>query len=128
MVIEALVIRSGVACRGGFVAYFNDMSLYSPDPAAMFSRAVAILVCADGRLLICPVDLTRPEEIPDRPAFRRISRAEFGARSTGALFARGCYFSIDTGELRGSYQISEDMISCDEFPNARAYRRYLLQK
>lgn len=126
--IDELIFSSGVSCRGGFIAYYNDMSLYCPDPAAMFRRSVAVLICGDGRLLILPVDLTRPEEIPERPAFRRISRAEFGARSTGALFAKGCYFSIETGPLKGSYQISDDLARTDEFPNARAYRRYLLQK
>lgn len=126
--IEALMIRSGVACCGGFVAYYNDMSVYAPDPALPFSRAVAILVCEDRRLLICPVDLTKPDEIPDRPAFVRISRSEFGSRSTGALIASGRYFSIRTGALAGSYQISDDMVINDVFPNARAYRRFLLMK
>ncbi len=126
--IEALMIRSGVACCGGFVAYYNDMSVYAPDPALPFSRAVGILVCSDHRLLICPVDLTKPEEIPDRPAFVRISRSDFGSRSTGALFASGRYFSIRTGTLAGSYQISDDLIMNEDFPNARAYRRFLLMK
>lgn len=126
--IEALMIRSGVACCGGFVAYYNDMSVYAPDPALPFSRAVAILVCADRQLLICPIDMTKPEEIPDRPPFVRISRSEFGARSTGALFASGRYFSIRSGPLTGSYQISDDMLINDDFPNARAYRRFLLMK
>lgn len=126
--IEALMIRCGAECRGGFVAYYNEMSLYSPDPAAMFSRAVAVLILCDHRLLITPIDLTKPDEIPDYPAFRRIERSEFGARSTGALFARGCYFSICSGELKGSYQISEDLFKTEEFPNARAYRRFLLMK
>ena len=126
--IEQLMIRSGVLCQGGFVAYYNDMSLYSPDPAAMFRRAIGLLVCADGRLLVCPVDLTQPDALPAQPVFRRISRAEFGSRSTGALFAKGCYFSIDTGDLRGSYQISDDRVVNETFPTARAYRRYLLQK
>lgn len=126
--IDELIFRSGVPCRGGFIAFYNEMSLYCPDPARMFSAAVAILVCEDGRLLICPADLTKPDVIPDHPAFRRISRAEFGSRSTGPLFAKGCYFSIRSGELCGSYQISDDLVVCDEFPNARAYRRYLLQK
>lgn len=126
--IDELIFRSGVSCRGGFIAYYNDMALYSPDPAEMFRRSVAILVCADGRLLICLADMTKPDVIPEHPAFRRISRAEFGSRSFGALFAKGIYFSISTGELRGSYQISDDRVVCDEFPTARAYCRYLLQK
>ena len=126
--IDQLIFRSGVTCRGGFIAYYNDMSLYSPDPLAMFSRAIAILVCHDGRLLICPVDMTKPEEVPEQPTFRRISRGEFGTRSFGALFAQGRYFSIRSGELMGSYQISDILVRCDEFPTPRAYQRYLLQK
>lgn len=126
--IDQLILRSGVICRGGFIAYYNEMSVYSPDPMAMFSRSIAILVSADGRLLICPVDMTKPDVVPQTPGFRRISRGMFGTRSTGALFAQGRYFSIDSGELMGSYQISDDLVLCDEFPNPRAYRRYLLQK
>ncbi len=126
--IEQLIFRSGVPCRGGFIAYYNEMSLYCPDPMAMFSRSIAILVCHDGRLLVCPVDMTKPDEVPEQPGFRRISRGEFGTRSFGALFAQGRYFSIRSGELMGSYQISDDLVVCDEFPNPKAYQRYLLQK
>ena len=108
--IHQLIIRSGVPCRGGFIAYYNEMSVYCPDPMAMFSRSIAILVCGDGRLLVCPVDMTRPDEVPEQPDFRRISRGEFGTRSTGALFAQGRYFSIGSGELKGSYQISDDLV------------------
>ncbi len=125
--IEQLIAQSGVPCRGGFIAYYHDMSVYCPDPIRMCSRAIGVVICGDGRLLICPADLTRPDDVPENPGFRRISRDLFGRRSTGALFATGCYFSIDSGELAGSYQISDDRIVCEEFPTARAYRRYLLQ-
>ena len=125
--IHQLLIRSGVSCRGGFIAYYNEMSVYCPDPMAMFSRSIAVLVCGDGRLLICPVDLSRTAQ-EQIFLFKRIERAAFGSRSTGALFFRGCYFSIHEGPLTGRYQISEDYIACDEFPNPRAYRKFLLDK
>lgn len=126
--IDELIFHSGVACCGGFIAYYNDMSLYCPDPAIMFSRAIAILISNDGRLLISPVDLTRPDDVFNCLHFERISRAEFGSRSFGVLFARGCYFSIDTGHLCGSYQISHDLVVSDRFPSAKAYCKYLLRK
>lgn len=125
--IEQVLASCRTLCRGGFVAYYQDSALYPSDPAAMFTRAVAVLIAGDGRLLICPVDLSRPEQ-PQEFHLRRIERTAFGSRATGALFARGCYFSIDEGPLKGGYQISDDRVVCDEFPTARAYRRYLLGK
>ena len=114
-------------CRGGFVAYWNDSNLYNADPAAMFTRAIAVLITGSHQLLICPVDLSRTAQ-EQIFLFKRIERAAFGSRSTGALFFRGCYFSIHEGPLTGRYQISEDYIACDEFPNPRAYRKFLLDK
>ena len=125
--IERFIEKSGASCIGGFIAYYNDMSLYAPDPAWMLSRAVAVLVCADRRLLISAADLTLEDRAPEQAVFRRIERETFAARSTGALFAQGRYFSIRSGPLAGSYQISDDLVRSDEFPNPRAYRRFLLR-
>ena len=124
--IERFIEKSGAACIGGFIAYYNDMSLYAPDPAVMLSRAVAILVRADRRLLICPADLTLEDRAPEHAVFRSIERDQFAKRSTGALFAQGRYFSIREGEFSGSYQISDDLIRSEAFPNPRAYRQFLL--
>ena len=124
--IERFIEKSGAACIGGFIAYYNDMSLYAPDPAVMLSRAVAILVRADRRLLICPADLTLEDRAPEHAVFRSIERDQFAKRSTGALFAQGRYFSIRSGDLAGSYQISDDLIRSEAFPNPRAYRQFLL--
>ena len=124
--IERFIEKSGAACIGGFIAYYNDMSLYAPDPMLMLSRAVAILVLADRRLLICPADLTLEDRAPEHAVFRSIERDQFAKRSTGALFAQGRYFSIRSGDLAGSYQISDDLIRSEAFPNPRAYRQFLL--
>ena len=126
--IEKFIEKSGASCIGGFLAYYNDMSLYAPDPTWMLSRAVAVLVCADRRLLISAADLTLEERAPENAVFRRIERDMFAARSTGALFAQGRYFSIRSGPLAGSYQISDDLIRNEIFPDPRAYRRFLLQQ
>ncbi len=126
--IQELISCSGVACRGGFIAYYHEMSLYCPDPALMFSKAIGILVSADGRFLITPVDLTHPEELVPWPHFRRIPRTEFSSRATGALFYEGRYFAIKSGDLMGAYQISDDLVLNERFPNPKAYRRFLLQK
>lgn len=124
--IERFIEKSGASCIGGFIAYYNDMSLYAPDPTWMLSRAIAILVRSDRRLLICPADLTLEEQAPERAVFLSIGREMFASQSTGALFAQGRYFSIRSGDLAGSYQISDDLIRNELFPNPRAYRRFLL--
>ena len=124
--IERFIEKSGATCIGGFVAYYNDMSLYAPDPMKMLSHAVAVLICDDRRLLICQADLTLEDMAPDAAVFRRIDRNMFAKRSTGALFAQGRYFSIRSGDLAGSYQISDDFVKNDWFPDPRAYRRFLL--
>ena len=126
--IEDFIEKSGTGCIGGFIAYYNDMSLYAPDPACMLSRAVAILVRDDRRLLICNADLTLEDQAPANAVFRSIERDQFAKRSTGALFAQGRYFSIRSGDLAGSYQISDDLIRNEVFPDPRAYRRFLLEK
>ena len=123
--IEQFIRRCGLPCRGGFIAYYNDMNVYAPDPTWMLSRAVAVLVCGNGRLLITHADLTREERAPEAAVFSVIDRALFARRSTGALFAQGRYFSIREGEFSGSYQISDDLVRNDEFPNPRAYLRCL---
>ena len=124
--IEQFIEKSGAACIGGFIAYYNDMSLYAPDPLKMLSRAAVILICADRRLLICAADLTLEDRAPETAVFRRIEREMFAKRSTGAMFAQGRYFSIRSGDLAGSYQISDDYVKNELFPNPRAYRRFLL--
>ena len=64
--IERFIEKSGAACIGGFIAYYNDMSLYAPDPAVMLSRAVAILVRAEDIHRI--VEMNRLETVnPDNP-------------------------------------------------------------
>ena len=75
--------------------------------------------------MICPADLTLEDRAPEHAVFRSIERDQFAKRSTGALFAQGRYFSIRAGEFSGSYQISDDLIRNDEFPNPRAYLRCL---
>ncbi len=125
--IEQFIEKSGARCIGGFLAYYNDMSLYAPDPMLMLSRAIAILVCDDRRLLISAADLTLEDRAADAAVFRRIGRDQFAKRSTGALFAQGRYFSIRSGELSGSYQISDDLVKNELFPDPRAYRRFLLE-
>lgn len=124
--IEQFIKKSGSPCIGGFIAYYNDMSLYAPDPTAMLSRAVVILVRPDQSLLICPADLTLEDRAPEHAVFRTIGRDLFAKRSTGALFAQGRYFSIRSGDLEGSYQISDDFVRSEQFPNPRAYRKLLL--
>jgi hypothetical protein len=124
--IEQFIRRCGLPCRGGFIAYYNDMNVYAPDPMWMLSRAVAVLVCGNGQLLISHADLTREERAPVDAVFSVIDRALFARRSTGALFAQGRYFSIRSGDLAGSYQISDDLIRSEAFPNPRAYRQFLL--
>lgn len=126
--IERFIEKCAADCVGGFIAYYNDMSVYAPDPMWMLSRAVAVLVCNDRRLLIAAADLTMEDRCADDAVFRRIERGAFAKRSTGALFAQGRYFSIRTGTLAGSYQISDDLIINEMFPNPRAYRRFLLSK
>lgn len=126
--IEKYIEKSGAACIGGFIAYYNDMSLYAPDPMLMLSRAVAILVLTDRRVLITQTDLTQEDQAPEHAVFRFIELDQFAKRSTGALFAQGRYFSIRSGELAGSYQISDDLILSEAFPNPRAYRRFLLDR
>ena len=126
--IERFIEMSGAACIGGFIAYYNDMSLYAPDPTLMLSRAVAILVRADRRLLICHADLTLEDLAPEFAVFLSIERDQFAKRSTGALFAQGRYFSVRSGDLAGSYQISDDLVRNEMFPDPRAYRRFLLER
>ncbi len=123
--IEQFIRRCGFPCRGGFIAYYNDMNVYAPDPMWMLSRAVAVLVCGSGQLLISHADLTREEQAAEDAVFSVLDRALLGKRSTGALFAQGRYFSIREGEFAGSYQISDDLIRSDELPDPRAYRRCL---
>ena len=59
--IEQFIRQSGLPCRGGFIAYYNDMSLYAPDPMWMLSRAVVVLIGAGGHLFISRADLTRAD-------------------------------------------------------------------
>ena len=125
--IDRVLAQFGAPCRGGFVAYYHDSALYPSDPAAMFTRAVAVLIAADGTLYICPADLSRPDA-PQDFDLQPIPKTNFGSRATGALFARGCYFSIDEGPFAGAYQISDDRVACTQFPTPRAYRRFLLGK
>lgn len=124
--IEEFIRRCGFSCRGGFIAYYNDMNVYAPDPMWMLSRAAVILIAGGGQIYISPVDLTREDQAPDAAEFRLIDRSEFAKRSTGALFAQGRYFSVRSGPCAGSYQISDDLILNERFPNPRAYRKYLL--
>ncbi|MBR4132315.1 MAG: hypothetical protein IKT99_04995 [Oscillospiraceae bacterium] len=124
--IEQFIRRSALPCRGGFIAYYNDMNVYAPDPMWMLSRAVVILIGAGGQLFISRADLTREEQAAEDAVFSMIGREQFAKRSTGALFAQGRYFSISEGEFAGSYQISDDYLRTEEYPNPRAYRRRLL--
>ena len=124
--IEQFIRQSGLPCRGGFIAYYNDMSLYAPDPMWMLSRAVVVLIGAGGQLFISRADLTRADRAVRDAVFSMIGRELFAKRSTGALFAQGRYFSIREGEFAGSYQISEDLLRTERFPDSRAYRRFLL--
>ena len=112
-------------CRGGFIAYWNDNPLYPHDPAAMFRQAIAVLLPMAGDPLVCALDLT--QEAPDfsNTVFYPHPLSQFGTRSTGALFFKSCYFSIRTGDFSGSYQISEDYCKNEEFPNQRAYTKFL---
>ena len=124
--IEQFIRQSALSCRGGFIAYYNDMNVYAPDPMWMLSRAVVILIGAGGQLFISHADLTHAEQAVEDAVFSMIGRDQFAKRSTGALFAQGRYFSIRAGEFAGSYQISDDLIRNEEFPDPRAYRRRLL--
>ena len=112
IIIEQFIRQSGLSCRGGFVAYYNDMNVYAPDPMWMLSRAVVILIGSGGQLFISRADLTREELAVQDAVF--------------SMFAQGRYFSIRDGEFAGSYQISDDYLRSEEFPNPRAYRRFLL--
>ena len=123
--IEQFVRRFALPCRGGFIAYYNDMNVYAPDPMWMLSRSVVILICSGGRMMISHADLTLEDRAAESAVFCAIERDVFAKRSTGALFAQGRYFSIREGEFAGSYQISDDLIQNERFPNPRAYRRFL---
>ena len=123
--IEQFSRRSALPCRGGFLAYYNDMNVYAPDPMWMLSRAVVVLIGAGGQIFISRADLTRPEQAVEDAVFSMIGRDAFAKRSTGALFAQGRYFSIRDGEFAGSYQISDDYLRSEVFPDPRAYRRFL---
>ena len=126
--IEAVIAGAGIPCTGGFIAYYNDTSLYARDAAKMFSDAIAVVFAADGSLFAAPVDLTKPGVLPTAGEFLPLDRGLLGTRSTGALFATGCYFSVRSGPFQGAYQISHDYLKCSKFPTIRAYRTALLHK
>lgn len=125
--IQELTKLCPLAVAGGFIAYWNDNPLYPSDPAAMFRRALAVLITDGGQIYITPVDMTREELDPGAITFYPIARNQFARRSTGALFYKGCYFSIRTGDYAGPYQISSDLIKNTSFPNEKAYTKFLLK-
>lgn len=125
--IETLAAALPLPTIGGFIAYWNDNPLYPSDPAAMFRRALAVLVTDREQIYVCPVDITRGEPDLQNTMFYPLERHHFAARSTGALFFKGCYFSIREGDYAGPYQISDDLLSTARFPNAKAYTKFLLK-
>ena len=125
--IEQLLAAFPMSAIGGFIAYWNDNPLYPTDPMAMFRKALAVLITDREEIYVCPVDMTRDALDLPHTMFYPLPRHQFGSRSTGALFYKGCYFSIRDGDYAGPYQISEDLVCSDRFPNARAYTKFLLK-
>ena len=99
--IQELTKLCPLAVAGGFVAYWNDNPLYPSDPAAMFRRALAVLITDGGQIYITPVDMTREELDPGAITFYPIARNQFARRSTGALFYKG-FFSQPSRKLRNA--------------------------
>ena len=95
--------------------------------ASVLDLAQSLVRRVDGHLIRF-ADLTLEDRAPDHAVFRSIERDQFAKRSTGALFAQGRYFSIRSGDLAGSYQISDDLVISEAFPDPRAYRKFLLGK
>ena len=125
--IEKLTAAFPMDTIGGFVAYWNDNPLYPSDPMAMFRKSLGVMITAKEQVYVCPVDLTVEELDLTKAMFYPLEKHLFGSRSTGALFYKGCYFSIREGDYAGAYQISDDMLKTDRFPNAKAYTRFLLK-
>lgn len=123
--IESIISVCPKQCQGGFLAYWNDNPLYPSDPSAMFRRAIAVLLTIDHEIYVCPIDMTQGEPDYSNIIFYPHTQQQFGTRSTGALFYKGCYFSICSGNFFGSYQITEDYIKNQAFPTIRAYTKYL---
>lgn len=126
--LQSLIDRTGLSCVGGFLAYFNDSSLYPGDPAAMFRKSIAVLILADDTILAAPVDLSSETAFQQPTVFTPVDPSVFSSRSFGPFFYRSCYFAIRSGALAGSYQITTEFIRNDRFPNERAYTRFLLGK
>lgn len=126
--LQSLLDRAGLSYIGGFLAYFNDSSLYPSDPAGMFRRSIAVAILPDDTILAAPVDLTSEAAAQQPAVFSPIETDNFSKRSFGPFFYRSCYFAIRRGPLAGSYQITSDFIRTDRFPNERAYTRFLFGK
>ena len=125
--IETVKAAFPMATIGGFIAYWNEGQLYPKDVRDMFTKSLAVLITAQEQIYVCPVDMTREEPDLTNAMFYPLQKHQFGSRSTGALFYKGCYFSVRDGAYAGAYQISDDMIKTDRFPNAKAYTKFLLK-
>ena len=112
---------------GGFIAYWNKGHMYAADPQEMFTRSLAVLINEQEQIYVCPINVMQEEPDLTDTMFYPMQKYQFGSRSTGALFYKGCYFSVREGDYAGAYQISDDMLKTDRFPNARAYTRFLLK-
>ena len=125
--IEQLKAVFPMPVIGGFVAYWNEGQLYPTDVRNMFTKSLAVLINTQEQIYVCPVDMMEEEPDLSKTMFYPMQKHQFGNRSTGALFYKGCYFSVREGDYAGAYQSSDDMLKTDRFPNAKAYTRFLLK-
>jgi hypothetical protein len=119
--IKEIVNQQNVKCIGGFTASYADPIMAHVDPGQLHKNDIVVVIKSDNTMWAAIADAKLNQ---NNITWIEIKRDNI-KKKTSPIMKKACYFEIKKGELYGTYVISEDLISNEQFHDEKSYLDFM---
>lgn len=119
--IRGAVNQRNLECIGGFTATYADAIMAHINPGQLHKNDILVVIKSDMTMWASKADAQLNQ---NNINWIEITRDNI-KKKTSIIMKKACYFEIIKGELFGTYVISEDLISNEQFHDEKSYLDFL---
>lgn len=120
--IKEFIIRQNVECIGGFIATYADTIMAHINPGNLHINDIVIIIKNDETIWATKV--IQQDINQNNIDWIEITKDNIN-KKTSPIMKKACFFEIKTGDLFGTYVISEDLISNKQFFDVKSYYDFI---
>jgi hypothetical protein len=120
--IKEIINQQDVEYIGGFIASYADAIMAHVNPGQLHKNDIVVVIKSDKTMW---ASRAAAQQNPNNINWIEIIRDDIKKR-TSPIMKKTCYFEIKKGELFGTYVISEDIISNEQFHDEKSYLDFIV--